>query len=155
MNDGDKDMEREQTAGTGAASTHGRVLFMDDKEYVRSAICEEYVRSAICEVLVELGYEVESAVEGGQAVALYEQARKAGTPFDVVILDVTVERGMGGREAIERLLEIEPEVRIIVSSGFPHDPVVMDYRSFGARAAIIKPYNSSQLDEVIKRVLRG
>jgi CheY-like chemotaxis protein len=113
----------------------------------------EIVRNAICEVLAALDYEVEAAVDGGEAIALYRRAREAGTPYDVVVLDLTVERGMGGREAMERLLEIDPEVRIIVSSGFPHDPVVMEYQTYGARAAIVKPYNSSELDKVLKQVL--
>jgi DNA-binding NarL/FixJ family response regulator len=119
---------------------------MDDKEIVRNAICE---------VLAALGYEVESAVEGEQAIALYGTARAAGTPFDVVVLDMTIERGMGGREAIAKLLEIDPEVKIVVSSGYPHDPVIMDHQKFGACAVIIKPYNSSELDEVLKQVLHG
>ena len=136
---------KRRSPGPDAVSTHGRVLFMDDKEIVRNAVSE---------VLRVLGYEVECAVEGEQALRMYRRAREAGAPFDVVVLDLTVASGMGGREAIEKLLEIDPSAKIVVSSGYPNDPVIVDYSRYGARDVIIKPYNSSELDEVLERVLR-
>lgn len=117
---------------------------MDDKDFVRKAVSE---------VLVALGYEVECAKEGGQTLSMYREARGAGTLFDVVVLDLTVSSGMGGRETIEKLLEIDPSVKIIVSSGYPHDPVVVDYQKFGVKGVIIKPYNSSELEEILEKVI--
>lgn len=131
--------------GSGSVSSRGRVLFMDDKEIVRKAVSE---------VLRTLGYDVESTVEGEETLEMYRRARDAGTPFDVVVLDLTVAHGMGGREAIAKLLEIDPAARIVVSSGYPNDPVIINYGKYGASAVIIKPYNSSELDEVLDRVLR-
>ena len=130
--------------GSGSVSPRARVLFMDDKEIVRAAVSE---------VLHELGYDVECAVEGAAALELYRRARDAGMPFDVVVLDLTVAIGMGGREAIEKLLEVDPSAKIIVSSGYPNDPVIIDYATYGASAVIIKPYNSSELDAVLEKVL--
>lgn len=130
--------------GAGTVPSRGRILFMDDKDFVRKAVSE---------VLVVLGYEVECAKEGEQTLEMYRGARGAGTLFDVVVLDLTVSSGMGGRETIEKLLDIDPSVKIIVSSGYPHDPVVVDYRRFGVKGVIIKPYNSSELEEILEKVL--
>ena len=146
MNKRDSRSSKRYSPGPDAVSTRWKILFMDDKEIVRNAISE---------VLKVLGYEVECAVEGEQALGLYRLARTAGAPFDVVVLDLTVVSGMGGRETIEKLLEIDPSAKIIVSSGYPNDPVIVDYHRYGARDVIIKPYNSSELEEVLERVLRG
>jgi two-component system cell cycle sensor histidine kinase/response regulator CckA len=144
MNDGEGERTMSRRSGSGSVSSRGRVLFMDDKEIVRNAIGE---------VLRVLGYDVACAGDGREALELYRRAREGDAPFDVVVLDLTVARGMGGREAIEKLLEIDPAARIVVSSGFPNDPVMIDYRKYGARAVIIKPYNSSELDEVLSKVI--
>jgi two-component system cell cycle sensor histidine kinase/response regulator CckA len=146
MNEGEGDTARVGRAGSGSVSARGRVLFMDDKEIVRSAVCE---------VLQAMGYEAVCAEEGEETLELYRRAREDGTPFDVVVLDLTVTRGMGGRETIEKLLEIDPSAKIVVSSGYPNDPVIVDYRRFGASAVIIKPYNSAELDEVLTKVLEA
>ena len=139
-------MAKAESGGSGSVSSRGRVLLMDDKEIVREAVSE---------VLQVLGYDVECAVEGGQALAVYRRAISAGTPFDVVVLDLSVASGMGGRETIEKLLEIDPAAKVVVSSGYPNDPVMVDFQRYGASAVIIKPYNSSELDEVLSQVLQG
>lgn len=133
-------------AGSGSVSTRGRVLFMDDKEIVRDAVCE---------VLRALGYDAVCTEEGGETLERYRRAREEGAPFDVVVLDLTVARGMGGKETIEKLREIDPAAKIIASSGYPNDPIMLDYRRYGVHAVIIKPYNSSELDEVLTEVLES
>ncbi len=144
MSGGEKESRNEKAMGAGAISPRGRILFMDDKEFVRKAVSE---------VLVALGYEVECTEEGEKTLFIYRGARDAGNQFDIVVLDLTVSSGMGGRETIEKLLEIDPSVKIIVSSGYPHDPIVVDYRRFGVKGVIIKPYNSSELEEILEKVL--
>ena len=144
MKDGEGEMAGAGKGESGSVSSRGRVLLMDDKEIVRTAVSE---------VLEALGYEVESSVEGTQALAMYRRSHEAGMPFDVVILDLSVVSGMGGRETIEKLREIDPKVKIVVSSGYPNDPVMVDFRRYGASAVIIKPYNSLELDEVLDQVL--
>jgi len=96
----------------------GKILVMDD---------EEIVREIAGEMLKHIGYEVEFAGDGAEAIARYAGARESGEPFQAIIMDLTVPGGMGGKEAIRRLLEIDPGIRAIVSSGYSNDPV-MSYK---------------------------
>jgi len=86
---------------------------------------------------------------------LYEEAKTDGRPFDVVIMDLTVPGGMGGQEAVKLLLEIDPEVRAIVSSGYSTDPVMADFTRYGFSGVVAKPYRASELIEEVQRVLGG
>jgi PAS domain S-box-containing protein len=130
----------------GYVRWHGRVLLMDD---------EEMVRVVTREILKALGYEVSSAADGAEAIRLYTEARDAGRPFDAVIMDLTVPGGMGGKEAIQKLREIEPGVRAIVSSGYSQDPVMADYKIYGFNEAIAKPFTSNELSRVLHKALSG
>lgn len=121
-----------------------RILLMDD---------EEQVREATSEVLRELGYDVDMVSEGRQAVEKYAAARKSGHPYDAVILDLTVAGGMGGKEAIARLLETDPHVNALCASGYANDPIIADYASYGFKAIITKPYRGEELAEKLHRVL--
>jgi PAS domain S-box-containing protein len=137
--------------GEGAASPadprierKGRVLVMDD---------EELVRRVAYELLTGLGHGVELAVHGGEAVEKYRQAKSAGRPFDVVILDLTIRGGMGGEEAMRKLLEIDPGVKAIVSSGYSNDSVVANYRNYGFAAFLKKPYDLTDLQSTLNTLL--
>ena len=121
-----------------------RILFMDD---------EEMLRSVVSRMLEIMGYDVVSAADGDEALRLYIEAAESGERFDAVILDLSVHRGMGGREAAEKLIEYDPEVIALVSSGFVGDPVLQNYREFGFRGVIPKPYTSDELREGLSRVL--
>jgi CheY-like chemotaxis protein len=121
-----------------------RILFMDD---------EEMLRSVVSRMLEIMGYDVTAAVDGEDAVRLYVEAAENGLPFDAVILDLSVQNGMGGREAVEKLVEYDPEVVALVSSGFVGDPVLQNYRDFGFRGVIPKPYTSDELREGLSRAL--
>jgi CheY-like chemotaxis protein len=123
-----------------------RVLVMDD---------EGMVREVALEFLGHLGFEG-TAVEGGEeAVAAYRDAREAGRPFSAVIMDLTIPGGMGGKEAVRRLHDLDPGVRAIVSSGYSNDPVMADPARFGFRGVIAKPYRMRELREVLEGVLSG
>ncbi|MFZ5480950.1 MAG: ATP-binding protein [Myxococcota bacterium] len=128
----------------GRVGRVGRVLLMDD---------DEAVRDVAHAALVHLGYEADLAVDGAQAIALFTQALEAGRPYDVVILDLTVPGGMGGREAIAHLRTLAPDVRAIVASGYSNDPVMADHAAFGFRAAVDKPYDVDALGVALERVL--
>ncbi|MEA2038708.1 MAG: response regulator, partial [Thermodesulfobacteriota bacterium] len=121
-----------------------RILIMDD---------EASLRGLVHEILSQLDYETESAENGDEAVDMYRKAMGSGQPFDAVILDLTVPGGMGGKEAVKKLLEIDPGVKAIVSSGYSSDPVMSDFRRFGFRGVIAKPYDVRQLSEMLYRVL--
>jgi CheY-like chemotaxis protein len=119
--------------GTAACSAHGSaILTMDD---------EEMIRDAATEILEHLGYEVESSSSGG-----------AG--FGVVILDLNVKGGMGGAETTRKLKKIDPRVIGIVSSGFPQNGEMDNFREFGFSAAVAKPYTALELQTALGQVLR-
>ncbi len=119
----------------------GRVLVMDD---------EAMVRDAATAMLEFLGYEVETAGNGEDALARYEQELSAGRPFDAVILDLPVPGGRGGKEAVGRLLALDPAARVIASSGYSNDPVMAEYRSHGFRAVAPKPYRVNTLAGILR-----
>jgi PAS domain S-box-containing protein len=129
-----------------AAVSHGngRVLVMDDNEDIRA------VAQAILE---ELGYGVECVADGADAVELYLQQREQGTPFSAVILDLTVPGGVGGKEAIARLLKADPDVKAIVSSGYSTDPVMANYKECGFSAVLSKPYRPQEMSKVLQELL--
>ena len=122
----------------------GRILFMDD---------EEIIRDATGEVLTYLGYTVEFARDGSEAVDIYSEALEKGEPFDVIIMDLTIPGGMGGKEAIQTLLKVDPDVKAIVSSGYSTDPVMADYRTYGFSGVVTKPYSIEELSETLNKVL--
>jgi len=124
----------------------GRVLLMDD---------EASVRQVGASLLQALGYAVETVADGDEALRAYEAARHAGRPFDIVMLDLTVVRGMGGRECIGRLRALDPAVKAVVSSGYSNDPVMADYAAFGFAGVVPKPYELGELGETLERILRA
>jgi PAS domain S-box-containing protein len=125
-------------------SRKGKVLVMDD---------EEVVRMVAGELIRELGHEAEFAEDGGAAVARYRTAMEAGNPFDVVILDLTIRGGMGGRETVQKLREIDPQVKAVVSSGYSDDDAVSEYRKYGFQAFLKKPYDIDKLRETLNALL--
>jgi len=122
----------------------GRILVMDDEEAVR-----DFARM----LLGEIGYKVEVAREGQEAIACYEQAMEEGQPFAAVVLDLTIRGGAGGKATIEQLLRIDPNVRAVVCSGYSADPVMANYRDYGFRAVVVKPYGVAELVNAVRRVI--
>jgi CheY-like chemotaxis protein len=78
---------------------------------------------------------------------------ESGNLFDVVILDLTIRGGLGGRETIERLLAVNPKIKAIVSSGYSDDAVVSDYRNYGFSACLTKPYKLEELRATLNNLL--
>ena len=127
-------------------SGHGRVLVLDD---------EEEICALVSNTLTPLGYEVVEAREGSEAVTLYKDALIEGRCFDVVISDLTIPGGMGGKDAIRQLVEIDPEVKAIVSSGYANDPVLSRYKDYGFLACLTKPYEVADLSHIVKAVIES
>ncbi len=100
-----------------------------------------------------LKYVVKAVEEGAEAIRLYKNAREAGKPFDVVIMDLTVSGRMGGKDAIEKLLEIDPEVRAVVMSCYANDPIMVNYKEYGFKGVIAKPHDICELDETLQKVV--
>lgn len=116
---------------------------------------EELVREVGGEMLEVLGYEVEFAKDGAEAIELYKKAKESTHPFDAIILDLTIPGGMGGKEAVEKLIEIDPEVKAIVSSGYSTDPIMADFRKYGFSDVVAKPYKLNELGEALHKVIAG
>lgn len=121
----------------------GSVLVMDD---------EEMIRSFAAEMLDYLGYQAVTCKTGEEAIMLYREAKVAGSPFFAVIMDLTIPGGMGGREAAQQILAVDPTACLIVSSGYSDNPVMAEYRKFGFSGAVIKPYVATEISTVLSNV---
>ena len=88
-------------------------------------------------------------------IELYEKAMEEGRPFDVVIMDLTIPGELGGKETVGRLRELDPDAKVIVSSGYSDDPVMSRFREYGFDGVLVKPYKVADLAEVIRKVLSG
>jgi PAS domain S-box-containing protein len=121
----------------------GRILLVDD---------EEIIWRAAGEALTRMGYEVQFAEDGAAGLELYREAMDAERPFHAVIMDLTIPGGMGGREAVGEILEIDPYAKIVASSGYSNDPVMSDFRKHGFCGIITKPYRIEELGELMSRV---
>ena len=126
-----------------AHSGCGRILVMDDQESIRDVLGR---------MLEHLGYEIEGASNGTEAIEKYSEARESGNPFCAVIMDLTVPGEMGGEECIKRLREYDPGVRAIVSSGYSNAPIMSEYRQYGFRGVITKPYRLADLSRSLGEV---
>jgi len=131
---------------TDGREVKGKILVMDD---------EENIREVAGEMLSFLGYDVAFAKDGAEAVEVYSKSGSSRHPIDAVLMDLTIPGGMGGRETLQVLQEIDPEVKAIVSSGYSNDPIMADYRLFGFSGIITKPYKLGELRRVLGEVLEA
>jgi PAS domain S-box-containing protein len=122
----------------------GKILVMDD---------ETEVRETTGNVLKRLGYQVDYAADGKEAIELYQKARDAGKGYHAVIMDLTVPGGMGGKEAIKKLREIDPRVKAIVSSGYSNDPILADFKMYGFKGVVAKPYRLKDLSDAVYKAI--
>ncbi|MBE9520039.1 MAG: response regulator [Proteobacteria bacterium] len=124
----------------------GTVLIMDD---------EEIVREVAGEIIHYLGFEIDFAKDGEEALEKYSQAMENGKPYAVVIMDLTVPGGMGGGEAIKKLLEIDPQTKAIVSSGYSNNPIMANFNKFGFKGVISKPFRLDEVKKTLEIVLNS
>ncbi|NIP37952.1 MAG: response regulator [Candidatus Dadabacteria bacterium] len=141
-------------SGSSAVDSHktknqvsysGRVLVMDDGDEVRDALCN---------ILQKLGFDIYETSEGSEAILEYERSLRNGGPYDIVVLDLTIPGGMGGKETMARLKEIDPDVNALICSGYSNDPVMSDYEKFGFSGVIKKPYTIEDLKSTLNKILR-
>jgi PAS domain S-box-containing protein len=123
----------------------GKILVMDD---------EDMVRRTLEKMLGRLGYQVVLAEDGAEALELFSLARKSGQHFAAVILDLTVPGGLGGRETMEILLKVDPQVKALVSSGYSEDAIMAEFENYGFSGVIAKPYRIAELGRVLHKVLQ-
>ncbi|HEX2966846.1 MAG TPA: PAS domain S-box protein [Syntrophorhabdaceae bacterium] len=129
-----------------AAGSKGSVLVVDDEEMVLK-IAEK--------LLLHMGYEVAISQTSEEAISLYRESVESNKPFDVVILDLVMDSGMGGTEVLEQLKKIDADVKTIISSGYLHDPVLMNYADYGFAGILTKPYDPKELDEKLQAIING
>ena len=122
----------------------GRILVMDDEKIIRK-VCGE--------ILETLGYNVEFASNGNEAIAIYNQNIKNKTQFSAIIMDLTISGGMGGKETIKKILEIDPNAKVIVSSGYSNDTVMANYSDYGFKGVLTKPYNIEDISNLMHNIL--
>src|SRR5437773_8233576 len=140
----DLPVEQPSSTFTQAMTGSGRVLIVDDEEPIRALV--EFTLS-------RLGYQVTAAATALEGVNIYRQKFEAGERFEAVILDLTLPGGMGGKEALKKLIEVDPTVNAIVSSGYATDATMSRYQDFGFRGVIAKPYEAAELGKIVHDVI--
>lgn len=118
-----------------------KILYLDD---------DAMLRKATSIFLGKVGCEVEAASDGIDALERYQRAGLSGAPFDLVILDLSIPGGMGGVETMQRLREFDPEVKAIITSGYPNDPSIQEYERLGFTGAMVKPYTIQDLNATVE-----
>ena len=143
---GDKQEDKpapERVAGT--AGGH-RVLLVDD---------EQILLDVTGSMLKHLGYDVATATSHEDALNLYGGAMRAGRPFSLIIMDLTMRGDEGGETAIRRWLAAYPGVKALISSGYMNDPVIEEYWKYGFVGAMVKPYSLHELKNTLEKILAG
>ncbi|TYB32908.1 MAG: PAS domain S-box protein [Flexistipes sinusarabici] len=118
------------------------ILFMDD---------DEMLRKLAAEMLNSIGHSAVTASKGKQAVEIFRESLQKGAPFDMLIMDLSVKNGKGANDVIGEILEISPEAKVIITSGYASDPVINNYKDYGFCETLIKPFNLAQLEEKISK----
>ncbi len=123
----------------------GRILVMDD---------EELIRDVVSSMLEYLGYDVELSSDGQEAMDKYRDALHSGNRFTAIIMDLTIPGGKGGKEVIMDLIDMDPQVNAIVSSGYSNDPVMSNFTEYGFKGVIKKPFKIEDLSSAIENVVK-
>ncbi len=121
-----------------------KILIMDDQIMVRDVTKK---------MLNKLGHEVILSADGTEALNLYQEAMVSGNPISLIIMDLTIPGGMGGKEAVREVHNIDPKAKVIVSSGYSNDPVMANFKDYGFCATIVKPFKLQDLSRIISQVL--
>ncbi|MDP8208859.1 MAG: PAS domain S-box protein [Candidatus Electryonea clarkiae] len=135
-----------QSDQSNAEESKKRILVMDD---------EEPLLLVLDEMLSLLGYDVKCVENGSKAIKEYKEAKENGTPFDLVIMDLIIPGDLGGKETIKILLEYDPDVKAIVSSGYSNDPSMADYQAHGFAGMVPKPYRVAELQQAIEDIVQS
>ncbi|WP_136810475.1 response regulator [Desulfosediminicola flagellatus] len=121
------------------------VLIMDD---------EEMVGEIACQLIAHLGYEATHVKDGQEAVTEYISRFEAGNPYSVVIMDLTIPGGMGGKEAVGEILKIDPEAKVLVSSGYSTDPIMANFSDYGFSGVINKPFDLMAIKSALESMCK-
>ncbi|NLD93036.1 MAG: PAS domain S-box protein [Fibrobacter sp.] len=139
-----KQLQEKKVSTSQKTSIRNSILIMDD---------EIVIRSVAEKLLTHMGYRVTAVENGEQAITEYTKALESGNKYDLVILDLTIPAGMGGKDTMKKLLEIDPDIVAIVSSGYSNDPIMAKFSEYGFKGVITKPYSIGEFHNVIQSVL--
>jgi two-component system, cell cycle sensor histidine kinase and response regulator CckA len=121
-----------------------RILIMDDSVLIRHALSQ---------MMKRIGYITEEAAEGQELISKYRQAYQSGQPYDLVLMDLNNTEGMDSREAIRTILALNPKANAIVTSGFINDPIIINYKNYGFKGALTKPFNLEELAKTLQKTI--
>ncbi len=124
----------------------GRILIMDD---------DGDLRALYKGILEAIGYEVTLTKEGSEAIVEYKNSLTNDTPFDLIIMDLTIPGGIGGKDAIAEVLKINSAAKAIVCSGYSDDPVMANYKDFGFKGVITKPFSTETLSQEVSLAINA
>ncbi|MGD2011130.1 MAG: response regulator, partial [Desulfobacterales bacterium] len=124
----------------------GRILVVDD---------EKTIRDLLSNILTSIGYEVDCVPDGTKAIEAYRHAHAERRPYSAVILDITIPGGLGGLEVLEPLRAIDPQAKVLISSGYANNPVMANFQQYGFNGVIAKPYTVQRLHDALQHVIRG
>ncbi|MBJ6724490.1 response regulator [Geomesophilobacter sediminis] len=125
-------------------SERSPILVVDD---------EFTVLEVTSEMLFQLGFKPNCCSNGREAIDRYRAAQESGTPFAAVIMDLESARGMEGKETAQGILTIDPDARLIASSGNHRHPALTGFAAHGFRDALPKPYTVFDLSASLKKVI--
>ena len=134
------------TGGLVRPAQKRRILLMDD---------EQMILDIVSRMLGHLGYEVTTCTDGSQAIAAFAKSKSHGEPFDVVMMDLVIPNGVGGQDAVHTIKKIDPNAKVIASSGHLEHPVMQDFKKFGFNAVLEKPYKLEKLQQVIEAAINA
>ncbi|MFH2092864.1 MAG: ATP-binding protein [Pseudomonadota bacterium] len=133
---------KENSSDSNIASSN--ILIMDDDEQV----------CIIAQKMITLfGHQCSVVHDGQQAIAAYKKAVSEGSPYDLILMDLTIPGGMGGKDTIDKILDINPQAKAIVISGYSNDPVLANYQDYGFKGMLVKPFKISELKDTLERAL--
>ena len=138
--------KKKETAREKIHRGKGRILVMDDMEAMMVVAGE---------ILTVLGYDVEYSTNGNEAIKAYKAAKDEGNPFDACVFDLTVPGGMGGEEAANILIDYDPNLVAIASSGYTSSDVMSDYKNSAFRAVLPKPYRIKEMSDILHELLNS
>lgn len=113
---------------------------------------EDMIGEIACQMLIHLGYDGHHVKDGEAAIEEYSRSLEDGAPYDVIIMDLSIPGGMGGQDAIVKVLEINPEAKVLVSSGNPADPIMIHFGDYGFKGAINKPFDLASLQSTMDSI---
>ncbi|WP_371805394.1 transporter substrate-binding domain-containing protein [Candidatus Lokiarchaeum ossiferum] len=122
----------------------GKVIVMDDQRGIRTLLKL---------MLTKLGFEVETSIDGEDAIQRFEQSKLESSGLPILILDITIPGGMGGIETLKILKKTNPKIKAIISSGYSNIAVMSDYKKYGFLGVLPKPFSLMELSNLLKEIL--